>query len=80
MAKTNGKDVSDKYVFREEMKNNNEDGDDEDKPSEGILDGLKKPRMRGIIINLCYQVGEKSIICISSTCQTASHKRRLFAR
>ena len=58
MAKTNGKDVSDKYVFREEMKNNNEDGDDEDKPSEGILDGLKKPRMRGIIINLCYQVSD----------------------
>lgn len=56
MAKTNGKEVSDKYVFREEIKNADDDDNDVDKPSEGITDGLKKPRMRGIIINLCYQV------------------------
>ena len=52
MAKQNGKQVEKTYVFREEVKDN----DDDEKPSESIMAGLKKPRMRRIIINLCYQV------------------------
>ena len=30
--------------------------DGEEKPVESIVAALKKPRMRGMVINLCYQV------------------------
>lgn len=58
IAKTNGKQVQERYVYREEVKD-----DGEGKPVESIVAALKKPRMRGVVINLCYQVFTNLLFC-----------------
>jgi hypothetical protein len=54
IAKVNGREVKKRYVFEEDVKNNNSE-DDGIVPSETILNAMKKPRIRRIILNLCYQ-------------------------
>ena len=55
IAKVNGREVKKRYVFEEDVKNNNSE-DDDIASSETILNAMKKPRIRRIILNLCYQV------------------------
>ena len=55
IAKVNGREVKKRYVFEEDVKNNNSE-DDGIASSETILNAMKKPRIRRIILNLCYQV------------------------
>ena len=51
IAKVNGREVKPKYVLEE-----TKDEEESDTPAESLTNAIKLPRMRGMILNLCYQV------------------------
>jgi len=55
IAKVNGREVKNKYVFEE-----SKDDEESDTPAESLTNAIKLPRMRGMILNLCYQVTDHS--------------------
>jgi len=50
IAKVNGREVKPKYVLEE-----TKDEEESDTPAESLTNAIKLPRMRGMILNLCYQ-------------------------